>query len=146
MKIFSGIKKLYWGKTENTKLQLFRSTQSSQYSYLLDLGLYILMVNVLSVPYPIARFISYMIGTTMSYFLSVLWIFPSRNISNRFLEYGSFAAVGVLGAGENILLMAFFKEILGIYHLYANVLAGMIVFFFSFFVRKILLFRKTNKD
>ena len=125
---------------------MFRSTQSSQYSYLLDLGLYLVMVNILMVPYPIARFVSYMIGTTMSYFLSVWWIFPSRNISNRFLEYGSFAGVGVLGAGENVVLMAFFKEILGLYHLYANILAGVIVFFISFFVRKILLFRKTNKD
>jgi putative flippase GtrA len=146
MKLKSVIKGLYCGKTEDTKIQIYRSTQSSQYSYLLDLGLYILMVNVLFVPYPVARFISYMIGTTMSYILSILWIFPSRNVSNRLLEYGGFASIGVLGAGENILLMAFLKESFGMYHVHANIIASMAVFFVSFFIRKMLLFRKSYKE
>jgi len=146
MKITGVIKKLYLGKTEDTKIQLYRSTQSSQYSYLLDLSTYILMVNFLSVPYPIARFVSYMIGTTMSYLLSVLWIFPTRNVSNRLLEYGGFAAIGAFGAGQNILLMVVLKELLGMNHIYANIIASIVIFFVSFSIRKVLLFRKSNKE
>lgn len=138
------LKKLFLGKTEDTGIQLFRSTQSSQYSYLIDLVFYLLMVNLFHTPYLMARLISYMLGTTASYFFSVLWIFPSRNVSNRYLEYGGFAAVGLIGAAENIAIMVLFKEVFGLYHLYANVFASIIVFFFSFFLRKILLFK--NKD
>ena len=146
MKIINRLKTLFLGKTIDTKVQLFRSSQSSQYSYFVDLGFYVLMVNVLSVPYLIARLISYTIGMTCSYFISVLWIFPSRNVSNRFAEYGGFAVIGLIGAVENIALMALFSEVFGLYHLYANILAGIIVFFFNFFVRKILLFRDSNKE
>jgi putative flippase GtrA len=146
MKFIVLLKKLYLGKTEDTKIQLFRSTQSSQYSYLFDLGFYLLLVNVFSVPYLLARFISYGLGTTVIYFFSIIWIFPSRNVSNQFLEYGSFMSVGIIGAAGNVLLLAFFTEIVGIYHLYGNIVSGMIIFSFNFFTRKFLLFRRRNKD
>jgi putative flippase GtrA len=87
-----------------------------------------------------------MAGTTVSYVFSILWIFPTRNVSNRFFEYGGFAVVGIIGALENIALMAFLKEVVGLYHVHANIIAGLIVFFLNFFTRKILLFReKENK-
>lgn len=146
MKIVTTIKKLYCGKTDNIKIQIFRSTQSSQFSYLLDLGFYLLMTNLLYISYPAARFFSYMAGTTISYILSIIWVFPSRNISNRFLEYGGFAVIGVVGAVENILLMIVFTNFFSLYHVYANIFAGIIVFFISFVSRKLLLFRKINKE
>lgn len=146
LKILVFIKKLYIGKTEDTKIQLYRSTQSSQYSYLIDLGIYWLMVESLFIPYPLARFLSYMTGTTLNYLLSILWIFPNRTIANRYLEYAGFAGVGFIGAGANIVLMILLKEFLGLYHLHANLIGGITVFFFLFIIRKILLFRKSDKD
>ncbi len=140
------MKNLFTGRTDNTYLQLFRSTQSSLIAFLADFVLYLLLSQILSVHYLIARVISYIFGMTISYFLSVKWIFKTRKVTNRFLEYGGFAAVGMIGAIENIALMVLFKEIAGFHHIFANISAGLIVFFFNFFGRKFLLFRKTNKD
>lgn len=140
------LKQLFVEKTEDTRIQLFRSTQSSQYSYLFDLGIYLLLVEILSVPYLAARLVSYLAGTTMSYFLSILWIFPSRKVDNRWLEYGSFITIGLAGAVGNLGLMAILKEILGFHHIPANIAAGITVFFFSFTLRKIFLFSRREND
>lgn len=141
----SKLKFFFIDRTDDTKIQLFRSIQSSQFSYLVDLGFYMFMVEILFFPYLLSRLISYMIGTTVSYLLSVHWIFPTRTVENRWMEYGSFAGIGLLGAGANLLLMALFMEKLGFYHLYANIIAGLIVFILSFTLRKILLFTKRQK-
>lgn len=140
------IKQLYLKKTDDLRIQLFRSTQGSVISYIFDLGSYLIFVNVLNIPYLLARFISYAIGTTVSYFFSILWIFPSRSVASKFLEYGSFLSVGIIGAAGNIVLLAIFTEVIGLYHVYGNVISGILVFFFNFFIRKILLFRKSIKD
>ncbi len=134
-------------KTDDTGKQLYLSVLCSSIAFSSDFAFYYLLTEGIgTVPHLLARFISYSVGMTISYFLSVKFIFNSRNVPNRLIEYGGFVAVGMIGAAENIGLMAFFENIAGLNHLLANVIAGSIVFFFNFFGRKLLLFRKSRRN
>ncbi len=133
------------GRTDDIKKQLYLSVFCSIIAFSSDFAFYFLLTEGIgNLPHLLARFISYSAGMTISYFLSIKFIFNSRNVSNRLIEFSGFVAVGMIGAAENIGLMAFFERIVGLNHLLANIIAGSIVFFFNFFGRKLLLFRKSK--
>jgi putative flippase GtrA len=130
----------------NRKKALFseitRSVPVSLVSFGVDFGILALLTEVFHVFYLISAAFSFMIGVSLSYLLSVLWVFRTRRIPRKSLEYSLFVLVGTVGLGLNEALLWFFTTPLGIYYLLSKIIAASIVFFWNFGARKYILFRQ----
>jgi putative flippase GtrA len=126
---------------KGTARQLARSVLVSQLAFWLDFGLLALLTEVAGIYYLGSAAISFLAGTSLSYVLSVRWVFEVRRFPSKLLEYGTFVLVGVVGLALNEGLLWVFTAHLRLYYLVAKIIAGALVFFWNFGARKWLLFR-----
>jgi putative flippase GtrA len=126
-------------------VQLAKSMAVSLVAFAVDFGLLALLTEAAGVHYLVSAGVSFAAGTTVSYALSVLWVFPDRRFSSRGLEYGLFLAVGLVGLGLNEALLWVFTEPLAIFYLASKVIAAAIIFFWNFWARKLLLFPRRGQ-
>jgi putative flippase GtrA len=132
---------LFVNKSDRTAVHLIRSVFSSNVAFAVDFGILVVLTEVVGLHYLISNGIAFMVGTTISYTLSVFWVFSRRSIANKHAEYWIFILIGVVGVGLNEALIWTFTEHVHIHYLISKVIAGSSVFFFNFFARKYVLFR-----
>ena len=60
--------------------------------------------------YLIAVAISFIIGVTINYTLSIIWVFHKKRLKNRSAEFLIFAVIGIVGLFLNMLLVWLFTE------------------------------------
>lgn len=126
--------------TRGTLPQLLRSVAVSLLAFAADFALLVLLTEAAGLHYLISACISFLAGTTVSYALSVTWVFPVRRFSSKSVEYVLFIAVGAVGLGLNEALLWVFTEPLGIFYMASKVIAAALIFFWNFGARKLLLF------
>ncbi len=76
----------------------------------------------------------------VTYVLSVIWVFQRRSGKSMLVEFGIFAAIGVVGLVINSLILGLLTQKLHVFDLLAKLVAAAIVYIWNFFVRKYLLF------
>jgi putative flippase GtrA len=135
------IRNLFLYKSDKTVVHLLRSIFSSNIAFSVDIGLLALLTEVFHIHYLISAGVGFIIGTTVSYILSIYWVFDRRRLQNKHLEYWIFILIGLTGAGLNEILIWFFTEHVHIFYLFSKIISGSTVFFFNFFTRKYVLFR-----
>ncbi len=121
--------------------QLIRSVGVSLVSFGLDFGVLALLTEKAGLHYLVSAGISFLLGTSLSWLLSVLWVFDVRARSSKLVEYGLFVLVGVVGLGLNEILLWVFTDRWGVYYLLSKVIAASLVFSWNFGMRRVLLFR-----
>jgi putative flippase GtrA len=121
--------------------QLLRSMGASLVAFAVDFGALALLTEGARVHYLLSAGISFLMGTSVSYLLSILWVFPERRYSSRGVEYALFVLVGLVGLGLNEGLLWILTEKVRIYYLGSKVIAATLIFFWNFGARKFLLFR-----
>ncbi len=126
---------------KETARQLAKSVVVSQAAFWLDFGLLALLTEVAGLYYLASAACSFLAGTTLSYTVSVRWVFEVRRFRSRSLEYATFVLVGALGLAANEGLLWALTEGLHLHYLVAKLLAGGVVFFWNFAARKWILFR-----
>lgn len=144
------IKKLFVGDTDNTFIQFFRYCFVGGFATVVDWGLsallfYLVFGQQLAV---LCNGLSFVAGLLVNYFLSTFWIFKSSKINNRFLEFLSFAAIGVVGLlltlGITWGFEAALKDVTSLYQIIAKVVSTAVSFLWNFFARKYLLFNRNS--
>jgi len=135
----------WWGillqeGTDNTWIQLFRYTFVGGVAFLADFGLLFVLTEYAGIPYLGSAAISFMVGLTVNYLLSVKWVFQSRTLANRTAEFLVFAVIGVVGLGLNELFIWVFTEFVGWHYLVSKIVTTAIVFLWNFLARKFILF------
>jgi putative flippase GtrA len=123
-----------------TRGQLLLSVASSLLSFALDFGVLALLTEVAGLYYLVSAGISFVAGTTLSYALSVAFIFALRRHASAWIEYALFVLVGVVGLGLNEVLLWVGADVLGVHYLISKIIAASLVFFWNFTARKLLLF------
>jgi putative flippase GtrA len=139
-------------KTDNTLIQFFRYGIVGAVTFFIDMGiLYSLTLSPVFVRYYILA-VTISSGTALlcTYVLSVLWVFKKRNMTNLRFEFIIFCVIGIVGLLLNYLLVWFLTEVLlksvfvvdvkRIRILIAKPVTTVIVFFWNFFLRKLILF------
>jgi putative flippase GtrA len=121
--------------------QLLRAMGASLVAFAVDFGALALLTEAVRVHYLISAGISFLLGTSVSYLLSIRWVFPERRYSSRGFEYALFVLVGIVGLGLNEGLLWALTEKVRIYYLASKVIAACLIFFWNFGARKLLLFR-----
>lgn len=136
------IQSVFKGKTNNTLLQLFRYTFVGGVAFLVDLGTLFFLTEYFNIHYLVSAGIAFIFGLTINYLISVVWVFNSRAVENRVLEFLLFTLIGLVGLVLNELFLWILTDMLVIYYLLSKVISTFIVYFWNFFARKIVLFRK----
>ncbi len=133
--------KLFKEETENTLVQLFRYGFVGGAAFLVDYGVLVLLTEVFGMHYLLSATISFILGLVTNYLLSVVWVFNNRTLGNRWAEFTVFAIIGVIGLGLNALIMYVCTDKIGIHYMISKIISTVIVFFWNFFARKVVLFK-----
>jgi len=134
------IKKVLFGKTGDTRIQFLRYGAVSVVALGVDFGGMVLLVEVGSVHYVWAATISFIGGLIVNYLLSRLWVFSESKYKSKVTEFALFASIGLVGLLLNDGIIWYLVDKLAMYYIIGKVIATIIVFFWNFGARKILVF------
>lgn len=138
----SQIQFVFKDKTNNTYLQLFRYTFVGGFAFIVDFGTLFVLTEFFGIHYLVSAGIAFIFGLTVNYFLSVKWVFNNRVMENRWMEFLLFALIGLVGLGLTELFLWILTNIFLIYYLFSKIITAIIVYFWNFFARKVILFNK----
>lgn len=134
--------KLMVEKTDNVVIQLFRYFIVSGLSLVIDFCTLYVFTDLMRIQYLVSGILSYSLGLVINYFISVNWVFNSRNYEDRRKEFLIFAGIGILGLGVNILVLWVCTGLLGLYYLASRVISAAIGYAWKYVARRAILFRK----
>ncbi|WP_196599792.1 GtrA family protein [Pectinatus frisingensis] len=115
-------------------------------SFLLDFFLLYILTAFFNFYYWISAVFAFTAGLILNYMLSAHFIFTDHVLNNRPAEFSVFALIGIVGLGFNELFIWFFTAVGNNYYLLSKIYTAIIVFFWNFGSRKLLLFRKKTGD
>lgn len=141
MSLSGFIDTLFKKRTDRTLIQLFRYFFVSAASLAVDFLVLALCTEIFGLHYLVSAAISYLAGLVFNYFLSVVWVFHTRRVENRTVEFGVFALIGVAGMGINELTMWLFVDIFAIHYLISRAISAGIGYAWKYVARKLILFR-----
>jgi putative flippase GtrA len=134
--------KLLKDKTDNTLIQLFRYTFVGGIAFIFDFSTLYLLTEFFQVYYLISAAIAFLLGLTINYVLSIFWVFKTRVIKSKWLEFGIFALIGIIGLGLNELIIWTFTEYVGFHYMASKIVSTVIIYLWNFFTRKYILYNK----
>lgn len=134
------------GKTNNVLIQLFRYLWVGGVAFVVDFGSLFLLTEYAQFRYLISAAIAFLLGLIVNYLLSITWVFSDSRLNNKMAEFVVFASIGFVGLLLNEVIMYFCCDILNIHYMISKLCSTGIVFFWNFFVRKLILFSKTKNS
>jgi putative flippase GtrA len=136
------LKIVFYEKTNNTYIQLFRYLFVGGAAFVLDMGVLLGLTEIFDIHYLVSAAVAFMFGLTANFIMSTYWIFQTSTVSSRSLEFAIFGAVGIVGLGLNELSMWIFTDLLLFYYALSKVFSTVFVFLWNFIIRKLLLYRQ----
>lgn len=137
-------KKIFINSTNNTFLQLFRYAFVGGVAFIVDFGLLYALTEYVHFHYLLSASFAFIVGLVINYSLSKIWVFSSNTIKKRWIEFAVFSLIGIVGLGLTNLFLWVFTDYCSIHYMFSKVLTTIIVFFWNFFVRKIILFNSNS--
>ncbi|MDR1723760.1 MAG: GtrA family protein [Tannerella sp.] len=128
--------------SSDTLVQIVRYTFVGGLAFLIDFGLLFVLTEYVQMYYLVSASISFIAGLITNYLLSKIWVFDQASIPNRGVEFIIFALIGLVGLGLNNLFLWLLTEFLSIHYIISKIITTVIVYFWNFFARKIILFTK----
>lgn len=135
------LNELFKKKTDKTHIQLFRYTIVGGIAFLADITTLAAFTELFHMHYLISTAIGFTVGLAINYLLSTKWIFQSRKVKSKSLEFGIFASIGLIGLLLNEAIMWYFTEIILYHYLFSKIISTIIIYLWNFFVRKYALFK-----
>ncbi len=131
---------LFKAPTENTVTQLFRYVITGASTFFVDYLLLFLLETV-GVYYLPAAALSFTVGITCNFLLTKFFAFKAVDPTvGPTAEVVVFVAISVGGLVLTTLLMYFFTSRLHLYFMVSKLLSSILVFFWNFLGRKIILY------
>lgn len=137
-------------RTNSIYTQAFRFVIFGFIAMAVDFGALSVSLMLLHITHQMAVAIGFLFGLTTIYILSIKWVFASRSMENKLLEFVTFAIIGVIGLGLTEWIVT-----AGVNHfavdprhpahrvvLGSKVVATVVVAFWNFTSRRVILFRE----
>ena len=140
------LKKLLVHRTENTYVQGFRYLFAGAAGFMADLFVLFILTHYFDVFYIFSAMVGFTAGITITYLVSVKWVFGRRSAYGRRKEFAIFSLIGVIGLLITLASMWLLTDILHIYFLISKIVATVLVYFWNFSARKKLLFDVRSDD
>ena len=138
------IKKVLFGKANNAYIQLFRYLFAGGVAFLADVSILYLLTEYAHVHYLLSSLAGFSAGLTITYLMSIYWIFDEKSKNNKAVELTIFIIIGTIGLGLTSLFMWLFTSLLLLHYLFSKILTTAIVFVWNFVAKKQILFTKKN--
>lgn len=126
----------------STFVQLLRYGVVGAISFAVDFGGLWILKEIIGIFYLWSAAISFILGLITNYLLSTIWVFKEKRFDNYWIEFSIFAIIGIIGLAFNEVIIYVSTDILGFYYLIGKIVSTIMVFFWNFFARKIILFKK----
>lgn len=137
----SRLEALFRIPTDSTLVQFFRYLFVGGAAFVVDFGSLFLLTEYAGIYYLTSAAIAFLLGLLVNYLLSIVWVFNRRTVERRWVEFGVFALIGVVGLGLNELFIWTFTERFHLYYMVSKLVATGLVLIWNFAARKFLLFR-----
>ena len=139
-------KTLFVNESKNSFVQLFRYCFVGGCSFIADAALLKFFEEVFHVPYLYAAVIGFIAGVAVNFLLTKLFVFRGTKASTgRTFEVAIFFLIAVTGLGWTELLMWIGVEHMGFSTLLAKAVAAVIVLFWNYGMKKLLLYRSKDR-
>lgn len=136
------LKKLFLFPTKNGMIQFFRYAFVGGIATVVDWAVQYVL-TVLWVHYLIAAVFAFLSGLLVNYFLSKIFVFKAQEAKvNAVWEFVIYALIGVIGLGITVGLMFILTDVVGLYFMLSKVITTVIVLFWNYFARKIIIYKK----
>ena len=141
--VLSFVNETISNKTDKTVIQIFRYIIVGAIAFTFDFGTLLFLTEILNIYYLVSAAFAFIMGITINYVLSISWVFKYRTIEKKWIELGIFSLIGFTGLIYNELIMWFFTDYIDFSHYsVSKIISSGLVFFWNFFAKKYLLFRK----
>ena len=122
-------------------IQLFKFGIVGVIALLIDVGVLLILREILHIDVLIASAVSFCVSVTANYILSMLFVFKGGE-NSKVKEFIVFVALSIGGLLLNQFIMWLGTEIMTAYYLWAKVFALVFVPIYNFVTRKIFLEKK----
>lgn len=126
----------------STVVQLLRYGVVGVIAFIVDFGGLWVLTEFIGIPYLWSAAISFILGLITNYLLSTIWVFKEKRFDIYWLEFLIFTVIGVIGLAFNEVIIYVSTDLLGFYYLIGKTVSTIMVFFWNFFARKVVLFQK----
>lgn len=127
--------------SEDKLIQIARFIIAGGSTASLDFILYWFIVQVIGWHYILAVTISFVVASTVNYYLSIIWVFFNGKFKSLMSEYLVFLFFTALGLILNYLILYVGIELLNMNNLYARIGSIVIVTLFNFVTKKFIVFK-----
>jgi len=138
------LRDLFVRKSDNLFVQLLRYFGVSGICFLVDSGTLFALTEFAGLHYQLSTFVGYCLGMVLNYFLSVTWVFKTKRLANRPVEFGVFVGIGLVGMAINQGVMWLCTDLIGLYFLLSRFVSAGIGYSWKFFARKYVLFHRRS--
>lgn len=121
--------------------QIFRYILSGGVAFIIDFSILWFFTEIVDFHYLVSSVIANTVGLIVTYIFSIRWIFDSRSVKNRIVEFIIFALIGVIGILLTIFFMWLITDIIGISYLISKIITVGFVAVIGFIFKKYILFR-----
>jgi putative flippase GtrA len=129
------------GPSEDKIIQVARFILAGGSTATLDFILYWFIVQILGWHYILAVTISFVVASSVNYYISILWVFFTGKFKSKLSEYFVFLFFTALGLLLNYVILYVGIEILKFNNLNARILSILLVTIFNFITKKFIVFK-----
>jgi len=133
------IRKLLY-KNDELPFQFIKGMQVGLVASVVDMALLFYLTKNLHCYYMVSATISFLVGLTVNYLFSVLWIFEKSAYSRKWLEFGLFLVIGLTGLLLNDLVIWGLTQYAHMFYLTSKLVSIVVIYSWNFTLRKKLLF------
>ena len=137
------LKRICYEETDSTVLQIIRYLFVGGISFVVDYAILFLLKEYCAVNYLIAAAFAFCGGVVANFVFTKLLVFKTV-LQNKVRERAIFFLICAAGLIYTELIMYCLTDLLGIHYLLSKIVATIIVFFWNFFAKKLILY-KTQK-
>ncbi len=134
------IKNLCFDKTDSTALQIIRYLFVGGFAFVTDYAILFLLKEYCAIHYLLAAALAFCAGVAVNFILTKLLVFQVV-LKNKLRERTLFALICLAGLLYTEAIMYALTDLLGVHYLLSKIAATVIVFFWNFFAKKLILYR-----
>jgi len=131
-------KRLFFERTEDTKIQFFRYIFVGGVATIIDMGSLYVFTSMVGIHYLISAAIAFVFGVMANYLMSIVWVFKTTGNFKR--EITLFVIIGLGGLILNEIIIWLLVEKVNLYYMIAKAIAVVIVLVWNFGMRKKFVF------
>ncbi len=120
---------------------MFDYATISLFATIVDVLLLYALTEFLNINYLVSATISYCTGLLISFYLQKTYTFKEQHTKRIHLQFTKFTIISLIGLLLNLIILKVFVEI-GVWYIFAKIIAIIIVFFWNYLINKRITFKK----